>query len=129
MITKSLGLWSECKDNENLRINLEDPEMGRSNFPYKNIYCKNIYLNVKRELITIWSSCADVNNSHNKVVVCYVDRLAAYFPGNGQFLIENIDPMLCTHIVYGFAVLDNITHSIQSQDSELDTEEGGGKGK
>ena len=46
MITKSLGLWSECKDNENLRINLEDPTS------LIKIY-KNIYLNVKRELITI----------------------------------------------------------------------------
>ena len=50
---------------------------------------------------------------------------AAYFPGNGQFLVENIDPMLCTHIIYGYAALDNVTHSIQSQDSELDTEENG----
>jgi hypothetical protein len=34
--------------------------------------------------------------------------------------------MLCTHIIYAFAVLDNITHSIQSdEDSELDTEEDG----
>jgi hypothetical protein len=90
---------------------------------------KNIYLNVKRELITIWSSCADVNNSHNKVVVCYVDGLAAYFPGNGQFLVENIDPMLCTHIIYAFAGLDNVTHTIQSLDSFLDTEENGGFGK
>jgi chitinase len=53
---------------------------------------------------------------------------AAYNPGNGQFLVENIDPMLCTHIIYAFAGLDNSTHSIQSQDSELDTEEGGGRG-
>ena len=64
-------------------------------------------------------------NSHNKVVVCYVEGLSAYNSGNGQFLVENIDPMLCTHIIYAFAVLDNITHSIQSQDSELDTEENG----
>ena len=53
---------------------------------------------------------------------------AAYFPGNGQFLVENIDPMLCTHIIYAFVSLDDVTHSIQSQDSELDTEENGGRG-
>ena len=70
------------------------------------------------------SSCADVN-SHNKVVVCYVVGSSAYRLGNGKFLVENIDPMLCTHIIYAFAGLDNITHSIQSQDSELDTEEDG----
>jgi chitinase len=63
---------------------------------------------------------------HNKVVVCYVHGWAANRPGNGEFLVENIDPMLCTHIIYAFAVLDNITHSIQSdEDSELDTEEDG----
>jgi chitinase len=73
------------------------------------------------------SSCADVN-SHNKIVVCYVNSWAAKRSGNGKFLVENIDPMMCTHIIYAFAVLDNITHSIQSQDSELDTEEDGGKG-
>ena len=84
---------------------------------------------MKRELITIWSSCADVNNSHNKIVVCYVYSWSAFRRGNGEFLVENIDPMLCTHIIYAFAELDNVTHSIQSQDSELDTEENGGKGK
>ena len=73
------------------------------------------------------SSCADVN-SHNKVVVSYVNGLSAYNPGNGQFLVENIDPMLCTHIIYGYAALDNVTHSIQSRYSDIDLEEGGGRG-
>ena len=62
---------------------------------------------------------------------------AAYFPGNGEFLVENIDPMLCTHIIYAFAGLDNVTYSIQSQHFisnrliliDIDTEEGGGLGK
>jgi chitinase len=44
-------------------------------------------------------------------------------------LDEDIDPMLCTHIIYAFAGLDNVTHSIQSLDSFLDTEENGGFGK
>lgn len=37
--------------------------------------------------------------------------------------------MLCTHIIYAFAGLNNETFSIQSLDSFLDTEEGGGRGK
>ncbi len=77
--------------------------------------------------LTIWSSYADVN-SHNKVVVCYVEGWSAHYSGNGEFLVENIDPMLCTHIIYAFAGLDNVTHSIQSRYSKLDTEEDGGKG-
>lgn len=36
--------------------------------------------------------------------------------------------MLCTHIIYAFAGLDNVTYSIKSLDSFLDTEEGGGRG-
>ena len=34
--------------------------------------------------------------------------------------------MLCTHIIYAFAELDNVTHSIKSRhSSDLDIEEGG----
>jgi chitinase len=73
------------------------------------------------------SSCADVN-SHNKIVVCYVNSWAAKRSGNGKFLVENIDPLLCTHIIYAFAGLDNVNHSIQSRHSDIDLEEGGGRG-
>ncbi|XP_046446089.1 probable chitinase 2 [Daphnia pulex] len=66
-------------------------------------------------------------NSHNKVVVCYVAGWSAYRPNNGAFTVENIDPMLCTHIIYAFAGLDNATHSIQTLDPFLDTEDGGGR--
>jgi hypothetical protein len=36
--------------------------------------------------------------------------------------------MLCTHIIYAFASLDNVTNSIYSRYSGIDTEEGGGRG-
>ena len=74
------------------------------------------------------SSCSDVNSHHNKVVVCYVKGGSASRPGNGKFLVEHIDPMLCTHIIYAFAGLDNnATNSIQSRYSDVDTK-GGGRG-
>ena len=66
---------------------------------------------------------ADVN-SHNKVVVCYVAGWSAYRPAKGEFVVNSIDPMLCTHIIYAYAGLDNVTHSIHSRDTFLDTEEG-----
>ncbi len=72
--------------------------------------------------LTFCSSCADVN-SHNKVVVCYVEGLSWY----NEFRVDHIDPMLCTHIIYAFAGLDNVTHSIQSRYSGIDLEEGGGR--
>ena len=57
-----------------------------------------------------------------------MDRRSAHRPANGAFIIDNIDPTLCTHIIYAYAGLNNVTHSIQSLDSFLDTEESGGRG-
>ena len=44
-------------------------------------------------------------------VVCYFTNWAWYRPGQGKYKPENIDSDLCTHIVYGFAVLDRTTCS------------------
>lgn len=52
--------------------------------------------------------------SHDKVVVCYVSTWAVYRPGRGSFALENIDPNLCTHIVYAFAGLNATSDSIRS---------------
>lgn len=38
-------------------------------------------------------------------MVCYYGSWAVYRPGNGKFDVENIDPNLCTHIIYGFTGL------------------------
>jgi GH18 family chitinase len=35
-------------------------------------------------------------------IVCYFESWATYFPGNGKFDVETIDPNLCTHLIYGF---------------------------
>lgn len=53
-------------------------------------------------------------------VVCYFTNWAWYRPGEGKYLPENIDENLCTHIVYGFAVLDGTTLTIKSHDSWAD---------
>ena len=116
---------------QQLSLTTSSKQIPSQQLPVSSLITKSLNENichcVKHGLI-IWSSCADVN-SHNKVVVCYVNGLAANNPGNGTFLVEKIDPMLCTHIIYEFAGLDNVTHSIYSLDSYIDTEEDGGKGK
>ncbi|XP_017769125.1 PREDICTED: probable chitinase 2 [Nicrophorus vespilloides] len=65
---------------------------------------------------------------HGKVVVCYVGTWAVYRPGRGSFAIENIDPNVCTHLVYSFAGL-NVTHdAIRSLDPWQDLKDDYGKG-
>lgn len=53
-------------------------------------------------------------------MVCYFTNWAWYRPGEGKFLPEDIDENLCTHVVYGFAVLDGSTLTIKSHDSWAD---------
>ncbi|KAM7354055.1 chitinase 10 [Cochliomyia hominivorax] len=53
-------------------------------------------------------------------VVCYFTNWAWYRQGGGKFLPEDIDAELCSHIVYGFAVLNRQTLTIQPHDSWAD---------
>lgn len=53
-------------------------------------------------------------------MVCYFTNWAWYRKGIGRYLPEDIDPQLCTHIVYGFAVLDYSTLTIKAHDSWAD---------
>ena len=39
-------------------------------------------------------------------LVCYYTNWSQYRPDGGKFFPENIDPNLCTHIVYAFAKLN-----------------------
>ncbi|XP_005991782.2 acidic mammalian chitinase-like [Latimeria chalumnae] len=39
-------------------------------------------------------------------LVCYFTNWAQYRPGIGRYLPENIDPNLCTHLVYAFASMN-----------------------
>ncbi|CAL8109513.1 unnamed protein product [Orchesella dallaii] len=58
--------------------------------------------------------------AHEKVVVCYVGTWAAYRKLDGKYDITNIDPKLCTHIIYSFAGLDNQTYEMKPLDPWLD---------
>lgn len=53
-------------------------------------------------------------------VVCYFTNWAWYRQGGGKYLPEDIDPDLCSHIVYGFAVLDRDSLTIKPHDTWAD---------
>ena len=60
----------------------------------------------------------DVDDEYK--VVCYYTNWAFYRPGIGKYKPENIDESLCTHIVYGFAVLNPNTMQIRPHDGWAD---------
>lgn len=59
-------------------------------------------------------------------IVCYYGTWAAYRQGNGQFTVQNIDPNLCTHIVYTFFGIGT-DGSVTILDPWLDLPDGGGR--
>lgn len=69
-----------------------------------------------------------VELSQAKVVVCYAGTKSVYRPDKGKFDIEDIDPNLCTHLIYAFAGLDATTDTIKSLDPKQDLTDNNGKG-
>ncbi|GJQ66213.1 hypothetical protein Trydic_g4271 [Trypoxylus dichotomus] len=53
-------------------------------------------------------------------LVCYHGTWANYRPGDCRYTIENIDPTLCTHVVYAFVGLDGC--KVRLLDSWLDVD-------
>ncbi|KAK5645959.1 hypothetical protein RI129_004423 [Pyrocoelia pectoralis] len=56
-------------------------------------------------------------------LVCYYSSWSVYRSGNGAFNVEDIDPHLCTHLIYAFIGID-ATGSIRILDSWNDIDKG-----
>ncbi|XP_050554383.1 probable chitinase 2 isoform X1 [Spodoptera frugiperda] len=64
--------------------------------------------------------------SCEKAVICYYGTWATYRDGLGKFDVENIDPHLCTHLIYAFAGIDD-EGTLRALDPWLDLPDGGGR--
>ncbi|XP_058124775.1 probable chitinase 10 [Anopheles ziemanni] len=68
-------------------------------------------------------SIASINAATDRVV-CYFGSWATYRIGNGKFEVEDINPNLCTHIIYTFVGLDT-KGNVKILDNWLDISLGG----
>lgn len=66
--------------------------------------------------------------SHDKEVVCYWGTWSNYRPADGKFTPEDVDPTLCTHLIYSFAGLNSSTWDIVSLDPWMDLRDNYGLG-
>lgn len=58
--------------------------------------------------------------SANKLV-CHMTNWAQYRPSAGKFTPDNIDPFLCTHVIYALATINSFNEisPIEQNDEEL----------
>ncbi|CAG0905357.1 unnamed protein product, partial [Cyprideis torosa] len=62
-------------------------------------------------------------HSSSKRVVCYYTNWSVYRQGIAKFLPDNINPYLCTHLVYAFGGLTK-SYEIKPFDNYQDIEKG-----
>jgi len=62
-------------------------------------------------------------SSNQKKVVCYYTNWSVYRPGTAKFSPQNINPYLCTHLIYAFGGLDK-ENGLRPYDKYQDIEQG-----
>ncbi|KAK8736740.1 hypothetical protein OTU49_004625, partial [Cherax quadricarinatus] len=60
---------------------------------------------MKLLLLSTLAALLALSAASDGVMVCYYGSWAVYRPDNGKFDVENIDPAICTHLIFGFAGL------------------------
>ncbi|XP_054269944.1 mucin-2 isoform X2 [Macrosteles quadrilineatus] len=73
---------------------------------------------------TAVSHSIEKRESNEKRVVCYYTNWSVYRPGTAKYNPQNINPYLCTHLIYAFGGLDR-ENGLRPYDKYQDIEQGG----
>ncbi|XP_067863876.1 acidic mammalian chitinase-like [Heptranchias perlo] len=68
--------------------------------------------------VVVLLACLELGSAYR--LVCYFTNWSQYRPGLGKYMPENVDPCLCTHLLYAFAGMkDNEITTIEWNDVTL----------
>uniref|UniRef100_A0A4Y0BJA3 Uncharacterized protein n=1 Tax=Anopheles funestus TaxID=62324 RepID=A0A4Y0BJA3_ANOFN len=75
-------------------------------------------------ILALWSGNESQAADNNQRVVCYYTNWSVYRPGTAKFTPQNINPYLCTHLIYSFGGFTK-ENTLKPYDKYQDIEQGG----
>uniref|UniRef100_A0A182N1L5 Mucin-5AC n=1 Tax=Anopheles dirus TaxID=7168 RepID=A0A182N1L5_9DIPT len=75
-------------------------------------------------ILALWRSGESLAADSNQRVVCYYTNWSVYRPGTAKFTPQNINPYLCTHLIYSFGGFTK-ENTLKPYDKYQDIEQGG----